>query len=200
MFLVRKLTLGMKFFVFSFAGMFFGFLAVLFFEWFITLVFPLFGCQVDDLGNNYYCQTKDREIVYTPDLNHDLDRWDCSIVTPNSIIPNVLEVAYDNRYIILSSVSQPDNKIVYWIVDKKADKKIIGEWNVTDKAIVVGWEDTVSKYKKYSNIYGPLSKGDFSKKREELQIKLGLPNHKVSVESQQQWPKKQKKQEIGVRW
>jgi len=186
MFLVRKLTLGKKFFVLSFAGIFFGFLAVLFFEWFITLVFPLFSCQVDDLGNNYYCQTQDREIVYTTDLKHDLDRWDCSIVTPNSIIPDVLEVAYDHRYIILSSVGQTDNRIVYWIVDKKADKKIIGEWSVTEKAISVGWEDTVSKYKKYSNIYGPLSKEDFYKKIEELQIKLGLPKHKVSVESQQQ--------------
>lgn len=183
MFLLRKLTLGMKFFVLSFAGMFFGFLAVLFFEWFITLVYPLFGCQVNDLGNNYYCQ-KDRELVYTTDLNHDLDNWDCSIITTNSIIPDILQVAYDNRYIILSSISQTDNKIVYWIVDKKANKKVVGEWNVTDKAISLGNEDTVHRYNKYSNIYGPLLKEDFYKIKDNLKIDLYLPKYKVVVEKE----------------
>lgn len=181
MFLVHKLTLGMKFFVISFAGTFFGFLAFLFLSSLITSIYPLFGCQINDLGGNYYCQTKNREIVYTTDLSHDLDRWDCYIAA-EVIIPNALQVAYNSEYIILSSVSQIDNKILYWIIDTKADKKVIGEWNITEKR-GLGWEDNVHKYNKYSNIYGPLSKDDFYKKSEELKIKFTLPDSIVSVEN-----------------
>jgi len=182
MFFLRNLTLGMKIFVISFLGMFFGFLVIVLLNWFILFFYPLFGCEVSDLGNHYYCQIKNKEIVYTTNLKHDLDHWDCYIAG-EVIIPNVLQIAHNDTYIGVSSISQEDNKIVYWIIHTKAEKKIIGDWNITEKFDYL--PDNVHRYNRYSNIDGPLSQEKFEQKNKALKWSITLPPNDVKITSKE---------------
>ena len=117
-----------------------------------------------DLGSKYYLEISDGYATFILDSNN-------TVMIPSKI----LEYAFDSTFIIASQRpwdSIPNIRTMnykesneafeqstfrqYWIINKKEKS----EYSL----------DTLSKFARYSNVYGPLKKDEYLEKRKELII------------------------------
>ncbi len=132
----------------------------------IILGLSLFSCSKyksmrNDLGSNYYLS-----INYIEYLND--EKYPSKIVIP----PNVDSLAFDEKYIIASTIDDKGNPW-YWIIDKNKD---IG--NIEK----VTADDRFRDYFKFKNIDGPLNYSFFLKQTElieDFNLELESLNRKI---------------------
>ena len=125
----------------------------------------LTGCsKYPDLGDGYK-------------FNYD-GKYTLSIVNVNNnivITETILDYAFDSTFIIVSQRpwdSIPNIKTMNYSESNKAFEKSTFRqyWIVNKKEKSEYSLDTLTKLARYSNVYGPFKKGDYLRKREELNV------------------------------
>ncbi len=125
----------------------------------------LTGCsKYPDLGDGYK-------------FNYD-GKYTLSIVNVNNnivITETILDYAFDSTFIIVSQRpwdTIPNIKTMNYSESNKAFEKSTFRqyWIVNKKEKSEYSLDTLTKLARYSNVYGPFKKGDYLRKREELNV------------------------------
>lgn len=125
----------------------------------LTFFVFLFSCNLVNstkkLGNGYYFDTD--AIIYTEKKTYEGVGF--------TVIPaKVLSFVFDDSFIIVSSLKS-DNEAVFWIIDKKKEKREIQ---------YIEGNENYNSYYQYSNIFGPMDKSEFTTKTKKLGINLKL--------------------------
>lgn len=135
----------------------------------IAILMILTGCsKYPDLGDGY---------------KFDYDgKYTLSIVNVNNnivITETILDYAFDSTFIIVSQRpwdSIPNIKTMNYSESNKAFEKSTFRqyWIVNKKEKSEYSLDTLTNLARYSNVYGPFKKGDYLRKREELNVSQKL--------------------------